>query len=166
MIILRPNIKKLLRGESYWSLLLDSGKEVIEGQHSFDLLRGIRSVDWYLETASTTDCAHIKEITLHTPAGIVTLAAHTNTHGGVVPYSIFQFKQGTLPLFSGEKSFNAQIIGRVDDKETGACTCAVWNALDKMLHMSHVTNIHNFSSWRRGTPHLGAINYAAMGVRL
>lgn len=166
VLILHSNKQKLLRGQSYWKIVLDSGKEIVEGQHSFDFLRGMRSVDWYLEVASTTDCAHISELILCTPVGEFSLFAHRNAVGGVEPYSLFQFKQGIAPLFGGERAFHAQIIGRVDEREQGSCTCIIWNALETTIHTSHRTTLHNFSSWRRGTPHLGAINYAEMGVRL
>jgi len=150
---------KLRHGLSFWKVTLDSGKHLREDQVVSDLLRGTRSVNWHLDIAATNDCAHIKELTLCTPAGERTL-------GITDPYTAFQFSQGTMSIMSGGRRANAQIIGRVDDKEIGTCTCIIWNAVDQILHVKHVTNIHNFTSWRRGTPDLGIINYQAMGVRL
>lgn len=159
MLILSPQTHKLLRGESCWKILLTSGKTITEDQRSFDLLRGHRLVNWFLDIASTGDCARIKELTLCTPAGEHTLTI-------AEPYSAFQFSQNTMGLLSGERQQCAQIIGRVDDKATGACSCIIWDALDHTVHTNHRTNIHDFTSWRRGTPDLKALNYPAMGVRL
>jgi hypothetical protein len=150
---------KLLAGGSIWKVTLSSGKVIEEDQPSFDLLRGHRNIDWYLDIASTGDCARIKELTICTLAGEYTLAISE-------PYSAFQFKQGMLSIMTGERQANAHIIGRVDNKETGDCTCIVWSSVDQMLHTNHRTNIHYFTSWRRGTPDIGAINWSAMGVRL
>ena len=158
MLNLITTTGKLLRGESYWKVLLTSGKIITEGELSFDFLRGTRSIDWYLDIAATDDCRRIKEITLCTPVENTTLAISE-------PYSTFQLKRGTKLLLQSGNVANAHIIGRVDDKVTGDCTAIIWDTLERQIY-THVTNIHSFSAWREGVAPIGAINYAAMGVRL
>jgi hypothetical protein len=162
MLNLFTTTGKLLRGESYWSVVLTSGKTITEGELSFDFLRGTRSIDWYLDIASTEDCKRIKEITLHTPVENITLAIPGTPPE---PYCVFQLKRGTKLLNTGANVANAHIIGRVDDKATGDCTVVIWDAIERRTY-THITNIHNFSAWREGVCSVGAIAYQYMGVRL
>lgn len=150
------------RNDTFWRVTLATGKQITEGQISFDFLRGTRSIDWHLDIASTNDCKQIKAIALCTPEEEVTLHVSGTPPE---PYCVFQFKQGTKLLLRKGNIVNAHIIGRVDDKRTGDCTAIIWDALEKKVY-THTTTIYHFSAWRQGVADIGPINYQAMGVRL
>lgn len=166
MLSLFTGQSRLLAGRSYWKVKLSTGKTVVEGQLSFDLLRGTRNVDWHLDICSG-DAKYIQEIALCTPEGEFPLAITT-------PYTAFQFQMGTLSFFGGKRVANAQIIGRVDDLETGACTAHIWdNQGDEMepgvykhLFLNHKTSVQHFETWRAGIPSPGKLAMEMMGVRL
>lgn len=166
MVQLFSGISRLVQGRSYWKVHLTTGKTITEGQLSFDLLRGSRNIIWLEDVIGSGDNRNIREITLCTPEGDVTLPISE-------PYTAFQFQQGMVSFFGGERIANAQVIGRVDDKETGACTCVVWDVQGeeqpdgsyKHLFIGHLTSVKNFASWRAGTPHIGRLHYEMVGLR-
>lgn len=151
---------KILKGMSYWRVVLASGKVISEDDMSFDLLRGRRPVDWALDIVGAGDIKNIKELHLITPEGDACMPIGE-------PYTAFQFKRGTVMMFSGcQRIMNAQIIGRVDDKETGACTAVIWDVQEQKLYVDHLTTVHNFSAWREGVAAVGALSLEIVGVRL
>lgn len=165
MVALFQSTTRLVQGRSYWQVKLTTGKTVTEGQVSFDFIRGPRNVIWLEDIIGSGDNRHIKELTLCTPEGDVTLAISE-------PYTAFQFQMGTVAFFGGEKIPNAQIIGRVNNRETGECTCAIWDVQGeeqpdgtrKHLFLNHKTNVRSFASWRGGIPHIGALSYKHVGL--
>lgn len=165
MLSLFTGSSRLRDGRSYWKVQLSTGKTVVEGQLSFDFLRGTRNVDWHLDICSG-DAKHIQEITLCTPQGEFSLAISA-------PYTAFQFQMGTLSFFSGTRIANAQIIGRVDNPENGECTAHIWDnqgeeieeGVYKHLFLNHKTSIHCFETWRAGIPSPGKLAAEMMGVR-
>jgi hypothetical protein len=113
----------ILAGQSYWKVKMRSGKEYSERDLSFDLLRGSHSIDWALDITGSGDNgaqsdgqAKIAELTLCTPDGNATLTI-------TEPYSAFQLKCGASSMFGNERILLGQIIGRVEDKESGRCSC-------------------------------------------
>lgn len=149
----------LLCGLSYWKVKLSTGKEISEHQLSFDLLRGKRNVDWALDIVGSGDSGKITEMILCTPQG----DAHMPL---VEPFTALQLKRGTQDLFGGQKTIMAQIIGRVDDRETGACTACIWDVLEQKLYTDFVTNVHAFGAWREGITAPGALSADVIGFRL
>lgn len=150
----------IARGLSYWRVTLASGKTLTEGQLSFDLLRGTRNVDWALDLVGSGDIRNVRELTLCYPQGEATLDIFE-------PYTAFQMKGGTQLFFgSGEKVEQFQLIGRVDNKETGDCTCAIWDVLEQRLYVDHHTSVRDFAPWRENVAPLKAISFEVTGIRL
>lgn len=149
----------ILDGRSYWKVKLTTGKEFSECDHSFDLLRGLRSVDWALDVVGSGDNARIAELTLCTPQGDATMPITES-------YTAFQLKRGISDLFTLNRTLQAQIIGRVDNKETGDCTAVIWDVVEQKLYIDHKTNVRNFKTWREGMADIGALNLEVVGVRL
>jgi hypothetical protein len=166
MVALFQATTRLVQGRSYWRVHLTTGKTVTEGQLSFDLLRGSRNVIWLEDIIGSGDNRNIRDITLCTPEGDITLPI-------TEPYTAFQFQQGMVSFFGGERIPNAQVIGRVENKETGECTCVIWDVQGeeqsdgsvKHLFVNHITTVKDFASWRSGTPHIGKLYYEMVGLR-
>jgi hypothetical protein len=158
---------RLIKGLSYWQVTLTSGKTFHEGQFVFDFIHGSRNISWTNDIVSSGDSRNISELVLCTPEGNVNLPI-------LEPYTAFQLQRGTASLLTGERIVNCQIIGRVDDKDTGACTAIIWDAIGediedgtkKHLYIDHFTTIKNFKKWRSNVADIGAISLDVVGVRL
>lgn len=156
--ILTTNMK-LLRGMSFWRVILTSTKTISEDDMVFDRLRGRRPVDWHLDIAGSDDIRRIKELHLITPHGDAGMLI-------TEPYSAFQFKRGTMLVLADDKRIaNAHVIGRVDDLETGDCTATIWDVQEQRLYVDHHTNVHNFAAWRPGVCAVGALSLDVIGIR-
>lgn len=165
MLQLFSGISRLAQGRSYWQVKLSTGKTVTEGQLAFDFTRGTRNIIWLQDIVGSGDNHRIQELTLCTPEGDVSLAISA-------PCSAFQLQMGLVAFFGNERIPNAQIIGRLDNRETGECTACIWDVQGeeqpdgtrKHLFTNHKTNVRSFTSWRGGIPHLGALNYGPVGL--
>jgi hypothetical protein len=142
-----------------------SGKEFSELDKSFDLLRGTRPVDWALDIVGSGDNgkqsdgqARIEELYLCTPQGEVSLSISE-------PYTAFQLKRGTMDLLGWNRIIQAQIIGRLDDSETGRCTAYIWDVQEQRLYGEWQTYITNFAAWREGIIPIGALNLEPIGLK-
>lgn len=163
-----PIAKTIFTGQSYWKVRLTSGKEVSElgtkvehviHPQTGKLVARKRKIEWLEDITASGDNAHIKELILCTPRG----DAHMPISE---PYTAFQLHRGFASLFTGERMLLAQIIGRVDDKETGACTAAIWDVQEQRLYIDHHTTVSSFSAWRPGVAAVGALSLEVVGVRL
>ena len=150
----------LLAGEAYWKVRLISGREYSEYDLAFDVRAGgMRSVDWARDIVGSGDNARVAELTLCTRAGNATLLIGE-------PCVAFQLKRGTMSLFGETRILEAQIIGRVDNHETGDCTCAIWDVQQQRLYTDYTTTVHQFAAWRDGITAIGALSLPVLGVRL
>lgn len=146
------------RDESFWSVILTTGKRYSElDVIDTDLLRGRRPLDWYLDIVATGDVARIAELWLHTPAGDVALKV-------TEPYSAYIFNSSLLSL--NGRSRVAQIIGRVDDKEAGTGVAFVWDVAMQQVYRDDQACVLDFAAWRPGIARIGALALANIGVRL
>jgi hypothetical protein len=173
-------LRVMMAGESYWSVLMKSGKtwsELDEKSIEVPTLRGpskqylVRRLEWKEDLIDSGDIKNVKEIHLHTPQGIA------RTHVGE-EYTGFQFSRGTSALLTGEKLKNLQVIGAVTDKDTGECTFALWDYQDRNLYVDMLwnaekkmvvrghNNVRDFKAWREGIIPIGPLNIKAMDVRI
>ncbi len=173
-------LRVLLAGESYWSVVMRSGKtwsELDEKSIEIPTLQGgtkrylVRRLEWKEDLINSGDIAKVKEIHLHTPQGVA------RTHVGD-PYTGFQFSRGTSALLTGEKLKNLQVIGAVTDKDTGECTFALWDYQDQNLYVDMLwdnenkvtyrghNSVRDFKAWRDGVIPIGPLNLKAMDVRI
>src|SRR5258708_25522014 len=108
--------------ESYWRVIFDTGRQLSER----DLVASQRPADWTLDLVTTGDILRVRELHLIYP-GFFTRAAALKI---VEPGTAFQFKTGGLTVEGDgtqSRQIFAQVIGRVDDKQTGDCTCWIWD---------------------------------------
>lgn len=162
------SIHHIARGQSYWKVFLTSGKEVsevgtkVEFVHDQETGKPVarkRQIQWYDDIVASGDARRIKELCLVTPDGEVRLPI-------IEPYSAFQLHRGTMLPFTGERLCNMQLIGRVDNKETGDCTACIWDAIEQKLYTDVLTTVFDFCAWREGVAKVGTINLDVVGVRL
>lgn len=152
--LLRP----LVMSSSYWRVTLTSGRVLSE--RSLFPLQGGRDVDWTLDLLTTGDILKVRELTLVCPGFKVGRLAISE------PGSAFQFKTASVFAQDGrmDKRIEAQVIGRVDDKARGTCTCWIW---DRQLGLiPYHSNIFAFGSWREGIAPIGALSLDVVGLRL
>ena len=162
----------LAQGLSYWKVKLRGRKkELSELDTSFDLQRGARPVDWSLDIVGSGDNAHIEEIVLCTPQGEVRMPI-------VAPKTAFQFKRGTMDILSNQRIIQAQVIGRLENRETGLCTACIWDVSGhaeyseagvllpnkKHLYLDFVTHIHAFGAWHEDIIPPGAMYPLVIGL--
>jgi hypothetical protein len=154
-------------GLSYWSALLTNGKLRSELEIIPTLTNGVagtRKLDWTLDLASTGDTDRIKELTLHCPNG------QEATLEIVEPGTAFHFVTKSVDAFgSNSAGREAQIIGRVIDKASGACECWIWDyrpfAGQKQL-IAYQSTIQQFGAWRQNLMPIGALAIDVQGFRL
>lgn len=157
-IQLFSQFNKLAHGFSYWQVKLANGTTKSEIDVSFDLMRGTRSLEWLEDIIGSGDLKNVQELTLCTPQGNATFAV-------TEPYTAFQFKQGMMPLLGGERTLTAQIVGRVEDKETGLCRVTIWDVVEQKLYIDHMTSVKDFKVWRPGIADIGRLNIEALDLR-
>lgn len=139
-------VSKLVRGQSYWEVILETGQIYSE-----------LAMDWQ-ELVQQGLLAHVQQIVLHTPVGDARLDISR-------PYSVFQLKCGTCSLFTGARLVQAQIIGRVENAQ-GLCVAMIWDVSVQHLYDNVATNVHHFKAWRPGVLPIGAIAQDAVGIKL
>lgn len=154
-------LRTFIKGESYWRVIFQSGKELSELDTKpylgTDKVMRVRAVEWLEDVIGAGALKDVKEAMLCTPKG----TAHFTV---TEPYTVFQFSRGTFSMLEGERIKNAQIIGVVTDKETGECECAIWDQQTHELY-TMFNNVKNFQAWREDVIALGALNLEAMDVR-
>lgn len=168
MFHLLSSSNRIFAGQSYWKAVLTSGKTISEidmktgfttDPKSGRLVAFRREIQWYDDIVAAGDAKNIKELHLVTPAGDACLPISE-------PYSAFQFHRGTFLPFSEQRQVNMQLIGRVDNKETGDCTAIIWDVHEQRLYTDHITTVFDFTAWREGVTKVGRINLDVVGVRL
>ncbi len=150
-----------LRQYSYWEVQFTSGKVLNELGKVHDFMVGERLVDWTLDLVSTGDMRRVKEVRLICP-GILTHGVLRLTER----QTAFQFKSSSA-VHDGVRQYRileAQVIGRINDLDTGACDCFVW---DRMLGLfKYSSNIRDFGSWHDRIAPVGELSQNVLGLRL
>jgi hypothetical protein len=161
--VLGATIGRLFGDRAYWAAKLQDHRWISE----LDQRMG-RSFDWTLDAVDTGDVLKIKELWLFCPPNSVSPLGNTARLPITEPGTAFQFKVASVDGFLDgmERKVESQIIGRVDDKATGACTCFIWDAQLRVLSTPWQSNIHSFGSWREGIAKIGALSPQVLGVRL
>lgn len=162
-------IQTFAQGYSYWRVTLSTGKTWSQLDTVYDPLRGKperkyqRPMEWYEDLVATGDVKRISQIWLHSPVGDVALKI-------TEPGTVYQLNAAGLLLdISGSGSGrqrDAQIIGRVDDKEQGTGIAFIWDVHTKQMYKDEQANVLNFQGWRPGVQSLGRLGYENMGVVL
>ena len=96
----------------------------------------------------------------------------------VAPKTAFQFKRGTMDILSNQRIVQAQVIGRLENRETGLCTACIWDVSGhdeyseagvllpqkKHLYLDFVTYIHTFGAWHEDIIPPGAMYPLVIGL--
>jgi len=150
-------LRKFARGESYWKVILTSGREISEVQTITYQGKNKRPIQWLEDVVNAGDAARIAELWICTPRGDAALRI-------TEPYSAYQCQQGVLTV-QGRRT-TAQIIGRVDDKATGRGVAFIWDVITQQLYRDSDANVTAFAAWRPGVVPPGALALPVIGVRL
>jgi hypothetical protein len=153
--------------QSYWSVLLTTGKRWSE----HDLVptfrkgvRGVRKLDWGDDIVSSGDIKRVKEITLHCPDKRTAVLEIEE------PGTAFQFKTRSLTVLTeGGGGLEFQVIGRVIDKMSGRCECFIWDYHPNpgQPHLvAYKSTIYNFGAWKDTMMPIGALSLEVQGLRL
>lgn len=175
---------------SFWAVKLSTGEWICEARMILD--KGIvRPFDWSLDLVGTGDTSRIVELWLLCPPSPTSPLG--NTARMVIDESgtAFQFKvtQVDTTIVTTCSYPQAHVIGRVVNKETGACECFIWDEKqqglltpetriydpatgtarrypDGTLVYAGRTSVYNFHSWRPNIAPLGRIALDTLGVKL
>lgn len=157
---------------SYWAVKLESGKWCTERDMVADPGHplGERPFDWTLDLVGTGDIRRIVELWILCPATRFSPAGSTGRLLITERGTPFQFKvKSTSGLSSGLLLYaqrESQVIGRVDDKQTGRCTCFIYDHEWQVLSTPWVTNIDDFGSWREGICPIRQLSAEVLGFDL
>lgn len=154
---------------SYWAVKLDNDEWVCEARMHTDVYRGVeRQYEWYEDIVANGDGAHIKELWLLCPANKLSPLGNTARLPILQPWTAFDFKvnHASSNFVQTWKTQEAHIIGRVDDKATGDCTCFIWDDRYSVLCEPFCTNVYNFGTWKSSLPPRGELALEKIGVKL
>lgn len=154
---------------AYWAVRLDNDEWMCEARLHTDIYKGVeRHYEWYEDLVCNGDVMRIKELWLLCPANHLSPLGNTARLPIVEPGTAFDFKLGMASsnIVTTWKSQEAHVIGRVDDKATGDCTCFIWDYQYQVLTQPWKSNVHNFGTWRAGIPPRGKLAVEKMGVKL
>lgn len=152
----------------YWAVKLrHTGKWLCELDMRNDVRLGMRRpFDWTLDMVDTGDVCRIEQLWLFCPPSKQFPMGQSDYL--VIPESgtAFQLKVGILHAF-GESSrvLASQLIGRVENKETGECSCLVWDVSLGVLG-TWTSNIYEMGKWRDGMAPLGNLSQHVLGIQL
>ncbi len=149
-----------------WCVRLNSGRFLSERDMVRDPMTQLkRPFDWTLDLVNTGDTQHISELWLICPPNPTSPLGNTAKLPITEPGTAFQFKTRHLSVGTGEPSYH-QIIGRVDNKETGDCTVFVWDHIAQGMTPPMRNNIYDFLSWRPEVGRIGPLALDVLGLKL
>lgn len=179
--------------QSYWAVKLRNGTWLCESRIHIDLKTGImRHFDWSNDLVANGDVLNIKELWLLCPPNKTSPMGNTARFFIDEPGTAFQFKVNMVDsvISANYKSMQAHIIGKITNKETGACDCFIWDPVqsgmltpqtlifdsikkelvrnkDGSLAYAGKTSVYDFHTWKPGSlAHLGRLHFPTIGVRL
>jgi hypothetical protein len=148
---------------AYWRVILSTGKKLSKYDQVTEPRGERRQLDWTLDLVSTGDVFRIKELCLAYPF------MRSVTLGISEPGTAFQFCRQVkgMDLNTGQPidQIEAQVIGKVVNKEEGLCDGYIWDRVNGLLGYQDVS-IYDFPSWRPGLMPPGRLNLDVLGVRL
>lgn len=157
------------QGQSYWRVILDTNRAWSQLDMVYDPLRGDpekkyqRSLEWHEDLVATGDVRRIRELWLHTPIGDAALRVSESG-------TAYQLNAAGLLMdicsTGGGRQRDAQIIGRVDHKETGRGVAYIWDVHTRQLYKDEQASVLHFTGWRPGIADLGELAWRHMGVAL
>lgn len=161
-------LSPLLIKHSLWAVKLDNGKFLSERDEVVDAAHGTkRPFDWTLDLIDKGDIHRVRELWLFCPPSKASPLGNTARLPILESGTAFQFKVASLSgFFDLEKCVESHVIGRVDNKETGDCTCFIWDGPLQVMSQPWKSNIYHFGSWREGIAPIGALSQEVMGLRL
>lgn len=127
---------------SHWKVVLTTGKELTEHQLVLDIKNArMRRIDWALDLNSTGDMKKIKELWLICPDGQKRVLKSEESG------TLFQFKYGLRDFLGAYgQSMEAQIIGKITNKEEGTCFCYIWDKDQGLIE--YTSSIYSFGMWK------------------
>lgn len=154
---------------AYWAARLDTDEWLCEARTHVDLYRGTeRYFEWYEDLVCNEDVLRVKELWLLCPPSRLSPMGNTARLPIVEPGTAFDLKVASVSttLAATWRVLEAHIIGRVEDKASGACTCFIWDDRYQVMTEPYHTNIRHFGRWRPNLPDFGEVAWEKMGVRL
>lgn len=167
---------------SYWAVKLHNDQWLCEARMLYDK-GAFRYFDWSNDLVATGDVLKIKELWLLCPPNKFSPLGNTARLMIEEPGTAFQFKVGMVDsnIAQSIKSMQGHIIGKVTEKETGACECFIYDPIQQGLITPETqmfdssgqivsagkTSVYNFHSWRPGSiAPLGQLHLPTLGVQL
>lgn len=123
-----------------------------------------RELDWSLDIVGTGDNALIKELWLFCPPSRISPMGNTATLR-FLPHETkcaFVLKRGSV--YFTHRQLDYLIIGKVTDKQTGDCTCFIWDEQLKVMSSPYQTNVSDFTAWRPGIMPIGKLALDVLGL--
>ena len=162
-----------------WCVKLSTGKFLSERDMVWDELQreqgagGLkrlakpnkRPFDWSLDLVSTGDVLKIKELWMVCPPNPHSPLGNTAKLPIIEPGTAFMFKTRHLSIGMGRPEYHL-IIGRVDEKTTGACTYFVYDCLLHGMSEPMQNNVYDFQSWRPEIGRIGPLGLDVLGLKL
>lgn len=149
----------------YWRAVLTTGQKLSKYDKVYDSrVGGERELDWTLDLISTGDILKVKELHLVYP-GLFRYAKLKITEPGTAFQFCRQVKGMDMSTMEMVDRVEAQIIGRIFDKENGLCQGYIWDRVKGLMQYTDV-DINAFPSWREGLMPPGELSLDVLGVRL
>lgn len=155
----------MFTAEAYWRATLITGRTLHKHESVFDHRLGHkRQLDWTLDLVSTGDILKIKRLELVYP-GLFRSIGLSITEPGTAFQFCRQVKGMDLSSGQGVDRVEAQIIGRVTNKEYGLCEGYIWDRVRGLIKYEDAS-VYDFPAWREGLMAPGRLALDVLGVRL
>lgn len=164
-------ISPMLMSKSCWAVKLSDDTFLSELDSRFDLAHaGYRPFDWTLDLIDTGDILKVKELWLFAPPSANHPFGMSRFLTIEEPGTAFQFKVANVDVMGAwQKTMVNQIIGKVTDKQSGACSCWIWDCVRQEIQ-EYKSSIYAFGSWRADgvgqIAPIGRLSHEVMGFRL
>lgn len=152
-----------LQPQAFWAVKLRNGTFRSE----LDRRPPGRAFDWTLDLVDTGEVHQIRELWLICPPNRDNPLGQTARLPLRRPGTAFQLKVGMVHgMGETSRTLVSQLIGRVDDPLTGACTCFVWDADLRSLGTWQSAIYPRLGSWRAEIAPIGVLNEEILGLSL
>lgn len=130
----------------------------------------MRPFDWTLDLIDTGDIWRVEELWLFCPPHPENPLGQTARLPITEPGTAFQFKIGNLMgLTENVRSMESLVIGRVNNKETGACEAIIWDAYKQRMIVGYHASVYDppgFGTWSHRVAPIVGLSHRIVGLNL
>ncbi len=161
------HLAALLTGRAFWGIEVENGGWYTQLHHLVDVAAAQeRELRWYDDLVATSDVLRIKELWLFCPRSKETPWGAECGLKITEKGTAFHCAGRAINVGTGRGYPTFTLVGRVNDKDTGACELYVWDALVRRCYHHYANVREEITQWREGGPLVGRLALDRVGLRI